>query len=190
VPRIQVREAITQAAIAEFHRRGYASCSVDTIAKTAGVPKGSFYNHFPSKEHLGAEAVAVYAATSSWWNEVDSRLSPVSQLRARFQALVDEVSDIGFRGGCLIGSMGSEVSDHSAVIRVQVSTTLDRWSESIVETLRAAQAEGEIADDLDVERLGRFVLDAFQGAVVRCKVVRSVEPYEDFLAVVFGSVLR
>lgn len=179
-----------EAAVTEFHRHGYAACSVDTITKSAGVPKGSFYNHFASKEHLGAEVVARYAAGSAWWQEVDPGLSPLAQLRARFRAVVHMLAESQFTRGCLLGNMGAEVADRSDVIRTQVGVSLCQWSENIVVTLRAAQAAGEIGAGPDVERLGPFLLDAFQGAIMHSKVVKSVEPLEDFLSVVFETILR
>jgi TetR/AcrR family transcriptional repressor of nem operon len=190
MPRVGVREVLVEAAVTEFHRHGYAACSVDTITKAAGVPKGSFYNHFPSKEHLGAEVVARYAAGSAWWKEVDLGVSPLAQLRARFRAVVDMLAESQFTRGCLLGNMGTEVADRSDVIRRQVGISLCQWSEDIVVILRAARAAGEIGVGPDVERLGPFLLDAFQGAIMHSKVVKSVEPLEDFLGVVFETILR
>jgi TetR/AcrR family transcriptional repressor of nem operon len=190
MPRVGVREVLVDAAVTEFHRHGYAACSVDTITKAAGVPKGSFYNHFASKEHLGAEVVARYAAGSAWWKEVDSGLSPLAQLHARFRAVVDMLAESRFTRGCLLGNMGAEVADRSEVIRTQVAISFCQWSEDIVATLRAARAAGEIAAGPDVERLGPFLLDAFQGAIMHSKVAKTVEPLDDFLSVVFDSILR
>jgi TetR/AcrR family transcriptional repressor of nem operon len=190
MPRVGVREVLVEAAVTEFHRHGYAACSVDTITKAAGIPKGSFYNHFASKEDLGAEVVARYAAGSAWWKEVDLGLSPLDQLRARFRAVVDMLSESQFTRGCLLGNMGTEVADRSDVIREQVGISLCLWSEDIVVTLRAARAAGEIGAGLDAERLGPFLLDAFQGAIMHSKVVKSVEPIEDFLSLVFETILR
>lgn len=190
MPRVGVREVLVEAAVTEFHRHGYTACSVELITKAAGVPKGSFYNHFASKEQLGAEVVARYAGDSAWWKEVEPGLSPLAQLRARFRAVVDMLAESRFTHGCLLGNMGAEVADHSAVIRTQVGISLGQWSENIVVTLRAAQAAGEITAGSDLECLGRFLLDAFQGAIMRSKVVKTVEPLEGFLSVTFDSILR
>jgi TetR/AcrR family transcriptional regulator, transcriptional repressor for nem operon len=190
MPRASLREVIVEAAIVEFHRNGFAACSVDTITRSAGVPKGSFYNHFKSKEDLAAEVVDRYATGSGWGDELDPPLSPLATLRARFQVMVDVLVESGFTRGCLIGNMGSDVADHSTVIRDQVARSLDGWSASIVESIRDAQAAGEVGAHHDAERLGRFVLNAWQGAILRCKVVKSTEPLDDFLAVVFDTLLR
>ena len=49
-----VRERLLDAGLETLHRCGFNGCGVQEIAETAGVPKGSFYNHFESKEALGA----------------------------------------------------------------------------------------------------------------------------------------
>src|SRR5262249_24318548 len=61
VPRPGLREQLLAAGLATFHERGFNATSVQDITDAAGAPKGSFYNHFESKEALAAEAVRRYA---------------------------------------------------------------------------------------------------------------------------------
>ena len=86
MPQVSVREEIVESALVEFHRRGFTACSVEDITRAAGVPKGSFYNHFKSKEDLGAEVVRRYAAASAWRAQPEPGRSPLEQLRAAFMA--------------------------------------------------------------------------------------------------------
>jgi TetR/AcrR family transcriptional repressor of nem operon len=55
-----VRERLLDAGVEAFHRRGFNGCGVQEITEAAGVPKGSFYNHFASKEALGAAVLDRY----------------------------------------------------------------------------------------------------------------------------------
>ncbi|MGP4017002.1 TetR family transcriptional regulator C-terminal domain-containing protein [Saccharopolyspora sp. 5N708] len=190
MPRPSVREEIVEAALVELHRRGFAATSVDTITKAAGVPKGSFYNHFKSKEALGVEALARYVTAVGWQAEGDPELSPLDWLRARFQLMTDVLVDNGYTRGCLIGNLGEELADQSQVIRGAVQTYLAEWSDSIAESLRAAQDRSELPRDLDVDRIGRFILNAWQGALLRAKVVKNSEPLDDFFTTVFDEILR
>ncbi len=50
--RLQTRQRILGAAIAEYKRSGMANADVRTIADAAGVAHGTFYFHFPTKEHV------------------------------------------------------------------------------------------------------------------------------------------
>jgi TetR/AcrR family transcriptional repressor of nem operon len=64
------------------------------------------------------------------------------------------------------------------------------WSRLIEQALREAQQRGDITTTADAAQLARFVLNAWQGTLVRMKVVKSDQPFEDFEAVVFGHLLR
>jgi TetR/AcrR family transcriptional regulator, transcriptional repressor for nem operon len=191
VARLSLRERIVSTALTEFHRRGFASCSVDTITKAAGVPKGSFYNHFASKEALGVEVLSRYASESGWRDGLDAEIiSPLAQLRARFQLMAEVLVANEFTRGCLLGTMGAEQADHSPAIRAQVNVSLNNWSDNIAESLRAAQVRGELSADLDAEQLGRFVLNAWQGALLRAKVTKNSVPIDDFFSIIFDHLLR
>jgi TetR/AcrR family transcriptional regulator, transcriptional repressor for nem operon len=189
MPQVSVREEIVESALVEFHRRGFSACSVEDITRSAGVPKGSFYNHFKSKEDLGAEVVRRYAAASGWRAAVPPGLSPLGQLRARFGLLRDVLAGREFSRGCLVGNMGTELADHSMAISAEVAASLGEWSARVTELLRAAQAAGEIPAGQDPERLGRFLVNAWEGAVTRTKVIKGPEAMDDFFAVVFDQLL-
>jgi TetR/AcrR family transcriptional regulator, transcriptional repressor for nem operon len=190
MPQVSVREEIVQSALVEFHRRGFAACSVEDITRGAGVPKGSFYNHFKSKEDLGAEVVRRYSAASGWRAELPGGLTPLEQLRARFGVLRDVLTGREFSRGCLVGNMGTELADHSPAIRDEVAESLDAWSVRTADLVRAAQAAGEIDARLDADVLGRFIVNAWEGAVTRTKVVKGPSAMDDFFAVVFDQILH
>ena len=190
MPRASVREVIVESALTQFHRRGFNACSVEDITTAAGVPKGSFYNHFKSKEDLGAEVVRRYGESSSFRAPVPDSLSPLEELRARFHATRERLVTNEFRQGCLLINMGAEVADHSPVIRAEVETSLGNWSHRVADLLREAGATGELSGDLDPDLLAGFVIDAWEGAITRAKVMRSPTPLDDFFTVVFDRLLR
>jgi TetR/AcrR family transcriptional repressor of nem operon len=95
-----------------------------------------------------------------------------------------------FSRGCLVGNMGTELADHSPAIRDEVAGSLDAWSVRTADLVRAAQAAGEIAASLDADRLGRFIVNAWEGAVTRTKVVKGPSAMDDFFAVVFDQILH
>lgn len=131
-----------------------------------------------------------YTTGSGWRTDLGLGETPLEQLRARFAAMRDTQEGHAFTRGCLIGNMGLELADHSAVIRAQVGTSIEGWSESIAESIRAAQAGGEVPAGHDADRLSRFILNAWEGALLRAKVVKNSEPMDDFFAVVFENILR
>lgn len=88
--RSNVREQLLDTGLRVLHERGFNATSVQDITEAASVPKGSFYNHFESKEDLGAEVVSRYLESSKKTQAVlrDPKLSPYARLRKYFEGLV------------------------------------------------------------------------------------------------------
>jgi len=187
--RPSVKQQIVEAGLAELHARGYAACSVEGITKAAGVPKGSFYNHFASKEDFAVEAVRRYFDVAGWPTSF-TETSPLARLRAGFTALYQGVRVREFSRGCMWGNLANEVADHSPAIRGELAEGLDAWSAIVTELVAEAQRAGEIGAGLDPAAVGRFIVNAWEGALMRSRVVRNGQPIDDFFAMIFGSFLR
>jgi TetR/AcrR family transcriptional repressor of nem operon len=183
VPRPSVRPLLLEAALEQFHSRGFHNCSVDDITKAAGVPKGSFYNHFASKDALAVEALQVYQQRSVWRRGEDADRPPLERLRHRFAAMRDVLTERGYTRGCLIGNMGTELADLNPAVRAEVQASLDFRSRASTELLREAQQRGELAGRLDPDVLGPFLTNAWEGVVTRTKVCKSPQAMDEFFAV-------
>ena len=83
MPRASLREQLLSAGVETLHRKGFNATSVQDITDAAGAPKGSFYNHFASKEALAAEAVRRYREKGRERLTIlqDPRLKPLRRLR-------------------------------------------------------------------------------------------------------------
>lgn len=93
--------------------QGFASTGIDTVLRRIGVPKGSFYNYFPSKEHFGREVMAAYAAyflhkLDRWFGCED--LAPLERLSAFIADAKLGLRRHGFTRGCLVGNLGEEIA--------------------------------------------------------------------------------
>jgi TetR/AcrR family transcriptional regulator, transcriptional repressor for nem operon len=183
-----MKQQIIDAGLAELHARGYAACSVEDITKAAGVPKGSFYNHFASKEEFAVEVVRRYFQVSGWPTSFEDR-SAIGRLRAGFEALYGGARDRSFSRGCMWGNLANEVADHSDTIRGELAEGLDAWSAIVTELVAEAQRDGEISSADDAAQLGRFIVNAWEGALTRSRVVRNGQPIDDFFRLVFGPLL-
>lgn len=183
MPRASVRPQLVEAALDQFHTRGFHNCSVDDITKAAGVPKGSFYNHFASKDALAVEALRAYQQRSVWRREDDTDQPPLARLRHRFEVMRDVLTDRGYTRGCLIGNMGTELADLNPAVRAEVQASLDFRSTATTELLRAAQQRGEFSERLDPDVLGPFLTNAWEGVITATKVYKSSKPMDEFFAV-------
>jgi TetR/AcrR family transcriptional repressor of nem operon len=182
-----------EAGVRIFSKSGFNGCSVQDITESAGVPKGSFYNHFDSKEALGA------AALDHYWSDgacvrlqiLDQPgLSPRERLRAYFEQVSADVAQMGYTCGCLIGNMAAELSDHSSVISAQLSTIYAGWSGRVSACIREAQAVGEVRADADPDMLATFVLNAWEGALLRARLEKGDRPLRQFIETLFSQLLR
>jgi TetR/AcrR family transcriptional repressor of nem operon len=185
-----LREQILSAGLEALYARGFNATSVQDIAEAAGAPKGSFYNHFDSKEALGVAVVEEYVARSAPLRAIleDAALPPLTRLRNYFEAL-SEVSANEDSRGCLLGNFGAELSNQSASIRDRVATAFASWSRAIAEVIAEAQRNGDMSSGAAPATLAAFLVSAWEGAVLRGKVERSRSAVENFFAVIFSKVL-
>ena len=187
-----VRERLLDAGLETFHRRGFNGCGVQEITEAAGVPKGSFYNHFASKEALGA------AVLDRYWQQragtilhilEDSETSPRERLRRYFAEMAANMAKRGYTGGCLLGNLGAELSDQSELVCGRLAALFAGWTGAVETCVRQAQQQGEILEDCDAAVLAAFLINAWEGAILRAKVDKNAAPFEEFDKVVFGKLL-
>ncbi len=82
--RHSLREEIVEAALEQFHAYGFNAAGVKDITDSAGAPKGSFYNHFDSKEALAVVALERYWESRGIEDLADRSVAPLARLRGHF----------------------------------------------------------------------------------------------------------
>ncbi|RTL71368.1 MAG: TetR/AcrR family transcriptional regulator [Hyphomicrobiales bacterium] len=188
--RPSVRQKLVEASLDVFQKTGFNGTSVQDLTDAAGVPKGSFYNHFKSKEELALEALKLYIDRTGLGALLDNEITPLERLRRHFQANWRTVKDRNYTAGCFLGAMSSEISDTHEGAREVFAGVFKAWSNAIAKVIREAQESGAIRTKVDPHSLARFVLNAWQGTLIRMKVSKGEEPYRDFRHAVFEVLLR
>ena len=175
------------------HRQGFNNTGLKDILKAAGVPKGSFYFYFDSKETFGIE-LAHYLRKRSREAMLpiinDETKTPLERLHAMFSRFQAYFASHGYTRGCPIGNLAQEVSDLSPAMREAVRQVLHKMGGNLARILAEAAQAGELPPDLDPERTAAFILDAWEGALLRMKAEKTVEPLHRFEEFVFTRVLR
>lgn len=191
MPRPSLREQLLAAGVETFHRRGFNATSVQDITDAAKAPKGSFYNHFESKEALAAEAVRKYVENGRARLSIlrDAKLRPLRRLRLYFEGLNDAAAKAELSAGCLLGNFGAELSDQAPLVRKRVGEAFEAWSDAIAAVIGEAQQAGAISGKASPKALAEFTLHAWEGAVLRAKVTRNRAPLDQFVAITFSRVL-
>jgi TetR/AcrR family transcriptional repressor of nem operon len=167
-----------------FLERGYNHAGIESVLQTAGVPKGSFYHYFQSKEDFGLQVLDRFATTYEADLERflgDANLRPLERLWRLAAATEERLKQWECRNGCLVGNLSQEMAGQSEAFRARLAAIFRGWVGRYAACLAEAQAAGEISEDLDVHELAEFWLNSWQGAVLRAKTIRSTEPLRVFV---------
>ncbi|HEY4882277.1 MAG TPA: TetR family transcriptional regulator C-terminal domain-containing protein [Myxococcales bacterium] len=191
MPKPSLREQILSAGLDTLHQKGFNATSVQDIAEAAGAPKGSFYNHFESKEALAAEVVLKYEEQRKARRSIlrDARLPPLRRLRKYFESVNKAVAQDEFTTGCLLGNFAAELSNQSPLIRDRVGRAFASWCDEVAQVIGEAQKAGAISKDLSSQSLTTFVIHAWEGAMLQAKVDKDRAPLDAFLKVTFSKLL-
>ena len=179
------RESLIHAAAHLFHERGYNATSVQDIVSAAGVPKGTFYNYFDSKEALAIAVSDVFHPRVLSLLVLEASTSPSRRLRQYFHAILKELQRFDYLRGCLVGNFASEITDATPALKKRVAEHLDdaTWRMSVV--IEQGQKAGEIKDDIPPMDLARFLLNSLYGAIFRSKTETTDRPMRLFLRLAF-----
>ncbi len=188
----ETRSKLLAAGLSEFHTRGFNATGVDVIAKTAEVPKGSFYNLFESKEAFAAEIIDLYferhrSKLAEFFDRTD--LPPLDRLRGYFHERIGFFVAMGFRKGCMMGNLSLETADHSERMRQRLADNFGIWSDLFAGAIADAQRRGDIKIKTDPAVLADFILNSWEGALLRMKAAQSVKPLEDATKIIFETIL-
>jgi len=186
-----VKEQILTTSLQLLHSKGFNATSVQDITDAAGVPKGSFYNHFSSKEALGLEVLQRYTEAVGQLAAVlqDRTLAPKQRLQQYYAAMIAGNTANSFNFGCLLGNFSTELSNQIPAMRKAMREAHGGSAAQLAAVIAEGQQDGSIAAGAAAGELAGFVNDAWQGAVLRAKAEQSSEPLERFVRVVLGRIL-
>lgn len=182
------RTALVRAGVELLTEQGFVSTGIDQVLKKVGVPKGSFYHYFASKDDFGFAVIDAYggyfAAKLDRWLANPARLP--------LHALADFVADakagmtrFQFRRGCLVGNLGQELGGSHDEFRRRLDSIMMDWQGRVAACLRQARAAGQIKPDTDCERMAEFFWTGWEGAILRAKLTRSLRPMDVFAETFF-----
>lgn len=185
------RALLVEEGAAGLLANGYHGTGIKQVLDKVGVPKGSFYNYFDSKESF-AQAVIEHHSLCVQRNLAAAFATdpdPLGGLRVFFATLTADFVAADYTGGCLIGNLGGEL-EGSEVLRAALSAAWAAWRDGVAKALRAAQEQGSVRADLDAVDLADLLLESWEGAVIRMKIDRTVEPLDKCLRRLLDDYFR
>ncbi|MCM2461849.1 TetR/AcrR family transcriptional regulator [Pseudomonas sp. LARHCG127] len=178
-PANEMREHILDVARALMTHKGYTAVGLNEVLSTAGVPKGSFYYYFKSKEEFGQ------ALLDEYFDEYLSRIGPILKQQASgaeslltyFQYWSETQHDDSVDNKCLVVKLGAEVCDLSEVMRQVLEKGTTRIVKLITDSIERGIKDGSIATR-DSVALAESLYQLWLGASLMAKVNRSTQPFE------------
>lgn len=164
--------------------RGYNDTGIKDITDKVSIPKGSFYNHFSSKEEFGLEVLQAYIKNGSEIHKnrlIDADKSPKQRILNFYDGMIEQYQTVlDFKLGCMMSNFSTEMADINENFRQLLQSGFDQQESIIIKCLKEAQAHGEIDQSLDCDLLGSSLLNGWHGALVRMKSTANNKPLKDF----------
>ena len=181
------RQRIVAAAAQLTYERGVSEATLEDVRAAAGVSGSQIYHYFADKQALLLAVIEYQTeAVLGMQEPLFGRMDSMDGLRRWRDTLVEYQRRMQCRGGCPIGSIGSETAELNPEARLAVASGFLRWETAIREALTAMHARGEL--DADPQDLALAVLAALQGGLLLTQIQRESRPLEVALDTILDHV--
>lgn len=175
-----MRQHIIDVARALMTQKGYTGVGLTELLGAAGVPKGSFYHYFRSKEEFGQALLEEYF--NEYLGRVDSLMqaqgSGAERLLGYLRYWAETQAFDHAEEKCLVVKLGAEVCDLSEGMRAVLEKGTDQIVQRISAGVERGQADGSINTETSAEFLAESLYQLWLGASLLVKVKQSEEPFE------------
>jgi len=173
------RARIVRAAAELMLEHGVARTTIEDIQTAAGVSTSQMYHYFADKGDLVAAVIELQSDRVLGGQELElHRVDSIEALCRWRDALVDVMRGKDCSGGCPIGSLASELSDHDPLTRARLARAFAEWEGLLRDGLAALAGKGQLRGEVDVDRMALAMLAAIQGGLLLSQVRRDTAPLE------------
>lgn len=171
------RERIVRAAAEMMHVKGVAPTTLDDVRAASGTSKSQLYRHYPDKDALVRDVVALQAAqVLQGQQQLLRRLSSLRGLERWRDAVVEHNALRNGAYGCPLGSLASELADQDEAARKAILRYFDTWEGLLKAGLDRMKDTGVLRADADAEELATGLMAALQGGYLLAQTARDVRP--------------
>ncbi|MDQ0510569.1 TetR/AcrR family transcriptional regulator [Ancylobacter amanitiformis] len=170
--KIPTRDRIVAAGRKAMLEQGYEGTGIGPLLASVAVPKGSFYHFFASKEDFAGAVLAAYADHYRQIRQAlfaDAGLSPMARLERHLAHLERETMSEEGVAGCLYGVLALAAPGLGMELRGQLGEVFAAWELDLAVLIGEAQQAGEVDASLDPAETAAYVIDAYEGAVIRAR---------------------
>jgi TetR/AcrR family transcriptional regulator, transcriptional repressor for nem operon len=183
IAKVSTRDEIVRKGAALIHARGYKATGIQEILNAAGIPKGSFYFYFKSKDDFCVSVIDYFAAAISETFKIhlqDTRFPPLERLDKLVNFFETAYNDLGAKLGCPIGNLSLELADANEELRKRLGSAVEGVISQIESCISEAQKNRQLAEGLHTGDTARFIFHGLEGALMHMKVAKSIEPIRTF----------
>jgi TetR/AcrR family transcriptional repressor of nem operon len=193
MPKHSHRDQILSSGLRVVHERGFAGASVRDIVRAAGVPQGSFSNHFVSKVQFGVEILNLYFKQTQ---EIIQRTLRNEELKPleRIRAYVEEVDHLLLKkdewNGCLMGNLSLESGGQTPLIQRRLAEIFGEVQKEFGICINAAMKAKELPASTNAMDLGTFIHSSLEGALLQSRAEQTRVAMDRYKRVLYSTILR
>lgn len=183
------RETILDQGAELIRQKGYHHVGINEILKVCGVPKGSFYNFFSSKEDFVEQSLRNYGVRSAKMMEqffLDEQRSPLERLKQFYRAIIDSYNEEGCTRGCLIANLSSEIGGTNTQLAKVADEVFQHNVSLVTACVLKAQEQEEITTQFSAPYLAEYLQAGLAGAFSRMKVQRNRQFLDQWYTMTFA----
>jgi len=185
------KQRLLDAGLPMLLEHGYNDLGIQALLVATGTPKGSFYHHFKDKEDFALQVVDQYMREVHAGLAVcvgDKTRLPLERVRGFFEMTQQQYREEGYLG-CLLGGLGQELSGVSEVFRHKIEECLSKIAAGLAVCLDEARHRGDIPADSNARQMASLLVDCWEGAALRSRLLRDAAPLNAMLDFYFRSAV-
>lgn len=170
------RTRLLDVAFAEIYAHGYQGLRVDTLLEKAGLTKGAFYHHFPSKQALGLAVIDELLAGMAdliWGQHLSQFDDPLVGIESSVEFALGMLGERCTMFGCPINNLAQEMSGIDDAFRDRLDAVFRGIIANIAAALERGKSSGVVRADVDAEAVATFIFASVEGAIGLAKSARS-----------------
>jgi len=173
--------------------QGYHGTGIKQILDAVGVPKGSFYNFFPSKEAFVASIIYQYGddvvAESSRSIAGLEQEPALVQLWSSFHNKVRERQQAGESCACLLGALCAEIAQSSSICNEALAQVQQRWVATLQRLVEQAQQQGDIGLGDTARDIAQLIYNCWQGGLLQYQLTNDADALLKQLKTLMNSLV-
>lgn len=158
--------------------QGYHNTGINNILKVCGIPKGSFYNFFSSKEDFALQIIDLCGKQSAdLFTSLlsDTNHSPLQRIKSLYETLIHMQEEGNYRNGCLISNLAFEVAGLNEKMANMIDHHYQIELDIISACIQEGQDTGEITQTFPARQLAKYIHNGFHGSLLEMKSQRNAE---------------